>query len=270
MPTTSDSRLFKDLVELHPKAKKVLAEGDSWFAYPGKYAYLGRAPNIIAHLNKKDDLVIYDASSNSDEAIEMLSGKQKFSLLKRISHTEFDYILFSGGGNDIVGRYDFGFLLNTKTPEMTWRQCINDKRLKLRFTQIASTYEYLCELVLMYSKKKDVKIVAHTYDYPIPSPRGYKAFDIIPLREPWLYPYFYQKEIFDHQDQKNIITYILKKFHEALKRISRRYPSLVVVNTQRTLRENHWNDEIHPTSEGFKLISEKIYKAISSTSTKNA
>ena len=132
MPSTSDSRVFDQLVTENPKAKKVLAEGDSQLAYPRKYIVAGSAANIVDQLSKKRDLLIYSSASNGDEAVAMLSGDQKFSLLKRIQNNQFDFLLFSGGGNDIVGRYDFDFLIKKMVSGMTWRDCINNERLVIK------------------------------------------------------------------------------------------------------------------------------------------
>jgi hypothetical protein len=67
----------------YPNLIKILAVGDSWFAYPRKFFLFG------------------------DEIVDMASGNQKFSLLKALNHIPFNILLLSWGGNNIVGRYDF-------------------------------------------------------------------------------------------------------------------------------------------------------------------
>ena len=58
-----------------------------------------------------------------------------------------------------------------------------------------------------------------------------------------------------------IIKYLLTTFKNVLKELEEKYENTFkVVDTQGTITdENQWLNEIHPTSEGFKLISEKIY-----------
>lgn len=260
MPSTSDSQIFEELVVNNPAAKKILAEGDSWLAYPRKYVVVGSAANIVDQLGKRNNLVIYTTASNGDEAVAMLSGDQKFSLLKRLKYIEFDYLLFSGGGNDIVGRYDFGFLLNSRKDGGTWQDCINEERLAIKIQQLKGTYELLCQLVPEFSKNKNIKIVTHTYDHVIPSKEGFHLFDIIPLGKSWMYPFLKDKNIVDGDSQRQIVNYIMGKFRDMLLEVQNKYGSiLTVVDTQGTVAENEWRNEIHPTSAGFKKVADKIY-----------
>lgn len=260
MPATTDSRIYDQLVASHPSAKKVLAEGDSWFAYPREFILAGPAANIVDQLAKRKDLVIYSTSSNGDEVVTMLSGKEKFSLLKRLKYSKFDYLLFSGGGNDIVGRYDFDFLIRPWSQGATWQDCIDEERLAIKLEQLRGAYKSLCELVAEFSANKEIKIVTHTYDLAIPSEEGFELFDIVPMGKSWMYPYLKEKNILDANDRKEIVKYIMIQFKEMLLGIENKYGSILkVVNTQGTLTESEWRNEIHPTSAGFKKIADKIY-----------
>ena len=183
MPATTDSRTYDKLLSeyngTHPI--KILAEGDSWFAYPRSFFMFGKDANIIDHLADHSNLFIYNSSSNGDEAVAMASGAQKLSLLKRLAHNEFDYLFFSGGGNDIVGRYDFDFFLKKKEGDMLWLDCIKQERVAMKLDQIKRSYEIICEIVKEYSLNKNIKIVTHTYDYVTPKGTGFELFDIIPM-----------------------------------------------------------------------------------------
>lgn len=132
-------------------------------------------------LGDKKHLAIYSSSENGDEALAMMSGEQKLSMMKRIHHTQFDVILFSGGGNDLVGRYDFGFFLNRIT-NGDWRTCIDEKRLQRKLIQLSYCYEELIEMAQEFPKEKNIKIVTHTYDFAVPSKEGFALFDIFPCQ----------------------------------------------------------------------------------------
>ncbi len=84
MPYTSDSHEFDQLTVQYPKAKKILAEGDSWFSYPRRFFVFGAASNVVDHLGKGSKYVIYSTASNGDAALSMLSGEQKHAMMKRI------------------------------------------------------------------------------------------------------------------------------------------------------------------------------------------
>ncbi|WP_028857481.1 SGNH/GDSL hydrolase family protein [Psychrilyobacter atlanticus] len=243
------------------KALTILAEGDSWFDYPRNMFFLGPDANIIDHLYDKKDLIIYNMASNGDEAVEMLSGENKFKLIKALESYKFDILLFSGGGNDIVGGYDFNFILNEKKDSMKWKDCINLERLEIKIDQIKSSYKFLCEIAKDYP---NIKIVSHTYDLCPPSKTGFKPIKFLPTTfgDGWLKVYLTEKKIYNYDDQKNIIDYILKALREILIEIDKKYDNFTVVDTQGTLGDKHWRDELHPNSVGFELISQKIYKAL--------
>jgi hypothetical protein len=261
MPATSDSRAYQQLVDEHYSSSKlrVLAEGDSWFNYPRRYFIFGQDANVIDHLADRQNLLIYNTSSNGDEAVDMLSGDAKLSLLKRLSHNEFDLLLFSGGGNDIVGRYDFGFFITEQRPGMDWSDCILHHRVEMKLKQIENTYRVLCELTREYSKNPNIRIVTHTYDLVQPNATGFELFDIIPLGKSWVYPYLKSKKITDVGDQESIIGHLLTRFKERLLMVADDYDILTVVDTQGQLNSEQWRNEIHPTSEGFGIIADYIY-----------
>jgi len=262
MPFTKDSREFDLLIERNPDAIKILAEGDSWLAYPRKFFLFGKNSNIVHCLGDKDDIAIYSSSENGDEAVAMMSGEQKLSLMKRIKHTAYDVIVFSGGGNDLVGRYDFGFFLNPMK-NGDWKTVLDYDRLQKKLNQISYSYEELIERSLEFSSNKDVKIITHTYDYAIPSEEGFELFDIFPMSESWMYPYLMRLKIENPDDQKNIVKDMLIKFQETLLELQKKYSSnFYVVETQGTLKSDQWRNEIHPTPEGFEIISNMIYKKI--------
>lgn len=245
------------IAEAEPTDIKILAEGDSWFKYPKKHIF-SKPSNIIKHLSKKPDLLIFDTARNGDEISDMMSGKQKFDLLRRVKNLDIDQVLISGGGNDIVGRWDFGFLLNNKKDGMNWEACINKNRLGIKLNIIGSVYAELIERIL--DIKKDLKIITHTYDLAPPSNIGFELFDIFPFGDSWMLPHLKEKGITSPIQQKKIISYILGSFQETLIDIEGKYSSnFTVVKTQGTLNSNEWRNEIHPTPDGFKKIANKIY-----------
>lgn len=263
MPYTSDSHVFDRLVVANAGATRILAEGDSWFAYPRRYLAFGKPANIIHHLAKRDHLLIYATASNGDEAVTMMSGEQKLALMKRISNTHFDHLLFSGGGNDIVGRYDLDYLVKPYVPGMDRLAAVHQDRLQNKLLQLRAVYEELIHRVAQFSHNPHTRIVTHTYDYPIPSKRGYALFDLFPIGESWMYPVFKSLGYRDVALMATVVRYLLEQFRGMLQALAVEYAGrLVVVDTQGTLSKQHWRNEIHPNSAGFKLIAEKILAAL--------
>ena len=256
---TSDTRMFQEYNRENPGRIRILAEGDSWFAYPRQFFFAGADSNITDHLADRDDLSILNTSSNGDELAQMISGDQKFKLLKNIRHMDLDLLLFSGGGNDILGKYDFGFLLNEKKAGHSWRDCLREETISLKMDQIKLAYR---ELILRVTDiRPELKILSHTYDFALPSDTGYKVFDLFPMTKSWLKPYLDQKKISLFEDQRQIIREILIRFKLVLKDLVKEFPeNFYVVDTQGLLKREHWRNEIHPTPEGFRIIADTLYE----------
>lgn len=238
---------------------KLLAEGDSWFAYPPQGLFSG-PPNIISWLKRDEQLQIESSSSNGDEALSMLTGKQKFSLLERLHNERYDGILFSGGGNDLVGRYDFDFFLRDKRETgLGGVQLINEPRFQRRLTNVTNAYQDLIDLTADFGVNRGLPIITHTYDLVLPSDEGTDAYWFFnDVAGPWLKPYLDARNITDRDEQVVIIESMFKRFGDALVALGKKNPRLHVVETQGTLQAHHWRDEIHASSEGFKLIAEKL------------
>ncbi len=263
MPYTTDSRGYESLVRNYPGGTRILAEGDSWFAYPRRFIAFGPAANVIQILGERRYYLIYSTASIGDEAATMLTGEQKFGFTKRLATSEFDIVLFSGGGNDIVGRYDFDFFLKPRDSAAHWQDCIDLVRLNNKLDLIESVYIELMERVEYYSLNPEVKVVSHNYDFCLPSPEGYELFDLFPIGESWLYPYLNEKKFFDLEEQKAVIRFMLSRFAERLEAVRRRYESVLhIAPTQGTLSESQWRNEIHPTPAGFRKISSVIHRTI--------
>ncbi|MBT5110038.1 MAG: peptidase C14, partial [Rhodospirillaceae bacterium] len=186
---------------------------------------------------------------------------------------EFDYLLFSGGGNDVVGRYDFDFFIRNKEDGFDWEDCIRKDRVGLKIDQIDSAYRTLCELTTEYSSNPNITIITHTYERLTPIDEGFALFDLIPLGKAWLHPFMVKKNIADPDDQRRIVGFILNEFKNALFGVANDYGVGRVYETERdtnralfnvvdtwdTVLAGEWRNEIHPTSDGFEKVAQKIY-----------
>jgi len=263
MPYTTDSRGYTSLTSNYPDGIRILAEGDSWFAYPRRFIAFGQSANVVQVLGERRYYLIYSTAGIGDEAATMLTGEQKFGFTKRLATNEFDIVLFSGGGNDIVGMYDFDFFLKPRGSAARWQDCIDLDRLDNKLDLIESVYIELMERIAYYSLNPDVRVVSHNYDFCLPSAEGYELFDLFPIGESWMYPYLIEKSFFDSEEQKAVIRFMLSRFAERLEKVRRQYEStLFIAPTQGSLSENQWRNEIHPTPAGFRKISRVIHRTI--------
>ena len=247
----------------------ILAEGDSWFAYPRRQLIFGAAGNVISCLREAHkDLEFDDISSNGDEAVAMVAGEAKMDFVTRIARNHYNLILFSGGGNDLVGQYDFDFFLRRRSEVTDPLDCLIEVRVARRLGKVASSYADLVDLVSEYSRNRGVKIVSHTYDWAIPSAAGatfWNGLIKVDQGRSWMHPYLTGKGVTDPDEQFAIVKRLLSRFADGIKTLAAKSGGkFVVVDTQGTLPErdrNWWVNEIHPSPEGFAKIAAKIYQA---------
>jgi hypothetical protein len=254
-----------------PDRVGIIAEGDSWFAYPRKWIAFGADINIVHHIAENikntDTANLLQLASNGDEAVDMMSGKQKKRLYKILKKNRafIRLVLFSGGGNDIVGKNDMLPLLNHYQAGMSATQCIDQLRFSQKLEAIMLAYRNLVDLCA--DVVPDAKIVTHTYDIPQPQNRGGEFFWGRLKTKPWIYPYLVRREI-PTELHYPIIEEMLGAFGSRLKALADEpicSGRILVVDTQGTLRPGHasdWLNEIHPTEAGFKRVTKDIYKVM--------
>jgi len=262
---------FAYICKKQPDRIGIVAEGDSWFAYPYKWVLLGADINIVHHLSKQisgtDKVNLLRLASNGDEAVNMTSGKQ-FAMLYKIlkkNQDAIDILLFSGGGNDIVGKTNLPPLLNQYQEGFTYKDCINTTRFEQKLDSVILAYRRLLDLC--EDTIPNAKIVTHTYDIARPWNRGAEFFWGTIKTRPWIYPYLIDKGI-PKKLHLPIVEYMLNSFSKRITKLAKEKSTkkrLIVVDTQGTLKPGSkldWLNEIHPTSRGFNKVYKKIYKAM--------
>jgi hypothetical protein len=245
----------------------IVTEGDSWFAYPRKNILFGPNANIIDHIcsatSNSGKANVLRLASNGDEASNMISGSQKHELAEILDEngSNIDLLLFSAGGNDVVGKWDMERMLNTYQEGFSAQDCIRPDRLKRKLKRITLAYQELIELRNEYSP--NTVIITHTYDRVKPAKDGASFVWGLVKTKPWIYPFLVAKGI--PQDlHLDVADILLGSLGSELIALSERPAGagFKVVNTRGTLRPGNkadWINEIHPTSNGFKRIARKIY-----------
>lgn len=250
----------------------MVAEGDSWFSYPRRYLVFGPHRNILDYVaysiagSGRANLLRLAASG--DEAVSMLAGPQKFKLanILKKSDDNVQLILFSGGGNDIVGKWDMERLLLPYKAGMRAKDCIAQQRLQRKLSRVTLAYRELLELRDDYAPS--AKIVTHNYDINQPADRGAKFLAGLIARGPWIYPYLVAKNI-PGRLHLPIVKIFLQQLAVRLRELEtdNQARDFHLVDTQGTLRPGHgsdWADEIHPSAHGFARIARLYYARLRS------
>ncbi len=257
-PPTSGTPItrYRDAKKSRPEAVGMLIEGDSWFAYPVPLST--NIPTELKSLNG-DKIVQLDKSKNGNDAREMICGDPYDELYDIIAGEKlaFDCILFSGGGNDIVGA-NLPVLLNPYKQGYTWEDCLNMIRFRRRLQEIESVYLDLADL--RDDCQPSAYIFTQGYDYAIPTGEGVRIFGI-EVAGKWIKARMDALGI-PADFQGTVIDHMLVEFDNLLIRLEQTIPRCVHVRTQGTLLDSDWANELHPTTEGFKKIAAKYQEAM--------
>lgn len=255
-PGDFESR-YRDQLKTNPGSIGIIAEGDSWFAFP----HVLRT-NLFLEIESWTDTTAatWSLARNGDTVAEMMYGQQYEKLRRLFSDATLpmDAFLFSGGGNDLVAENLPNFL-NVYQDGMPWMDCINMPFLDRRFQEVMDAYSRLADLRDAY--RRHTYIFTHAYDFAVPSGKGVRILMFV--KGGWLKKQFLKKGIKKEEDQQQIITYMLTRFGKLMERFESERNAIVYVRTQGTLnKDTDWEDELHPTINGFKKIAYQIKKAL--------
>lgn len=252
-----DRRLERDFarcIRAHRSWSVVISEGDSWFSYPF-------ARNVVDWLDDPQDTGVpakqtkwslLRLEGSGDEILAMLSGGQRADLRDRLDRYDVQVLLFSGGGNDIVGP-DLLPLLVPFVNGMTAADCLVRPRLDRRLRQIRDAY---CELLdLVADSGKPTVVVSHGYDYPKPSRVGVKLLGGAIKLGPWLLPYLEERGIRDKALQAGIVKILIDEFDAMLQSLAG--PSFVPLDV-RGLVGDDWVNEIHANRRGSRRVAARF------------
>lgn len=250
-----------------PAVGYLIAEGDSWFDYPGDdilsilsddYGYDVRS---VAHAGDRVEAMAYEGGQ-LDRFLRTLES------LLRDGHVP-TAILLSGGGNDIAGD-EFALLLDhaqSPTPGLNEAivRGVIDQRLLASYARIVTRLTEACRAYI----GRPVPIVVHGYDYPVPDGRG---FGILsgwgPFPGPWLEPGFAAKGYPEMSDRLPIMRTLIDRFNAMLATLAAQpeHSHVRYVNLRETLQQapykRWWANELHPTRRGFTLIARAFAERI--------
>ena len=228
---------------------RILAEGDSWFDYPP-------GVDVIGALKKLIKLPIANMAHHGDEVRQMLALKQRKELEQRMAKgapdgKPWDALLFSGGGNDMVGD-ELCIWIKTYSGTMNADQLVDTKPFGAVLGIIEAGYRDL--IALRDRLSPGTKIFVNQYDFALPSGKGVCNVG------PWLKPSL-DFRVIPPDMQGDVVKVILTKFATLLASIATSTSNFFPVPTQGTLpgsTNEWWANEIHPTDKGFKLIAEQF------------
>lgn len=239
---------------------RILAEGDSWFDFPfGGRPF--RGGDVIERLQDIIPFPILNLAVRGDEVRSILGVAQRRRLKELLedSGRDFNVMLFSGGGNDIVGDSFRLWLRDRAVSNGDPARALNDAAIGCILQVVRTAYEDLLDLrdqIVARTPGRAITVFVHGYDWAIPTGDGVCGFG------PWLKPSLEDRGWREESETRAIVREALTRFADLLDDISRQYSDVVVVRTQGTLGSTEWNDELHPNRSGFPKIAAKFREAM--------
>jgi hypothetical protein len=244
----------------------LIAEGDSWFDYPG---------NDVLRLLEDEHLFDVESVARAGDRIEDMahSGGQFEAFARRLEKLLRDdkvprAVLLSGGGNDIAGE-DFAVLLNHRTSSLPALnedivRGLIDVRLRAAYSSMLAGITAIARAYL----GRPLPIVTHGYGYAVPDGRGFLGgFWFLP--GPWLEPGFRKKGHQDLASNRQVVALLIDRFNAMLKSLTAlpEYSHVHYVDLRRLLTsgssyKRDWANELHPTAEGFTRVTNQFAELI--------
>lgn len=239
---------------------RILAEGDSWFDFPLRGDPF-RSGDVISRLKDLIPYPILNLAVRGDEARSMLGVEQRRRLREQLMNPkrDFNVLLFSGGGNDIVGDPFRLWIRDRDICAGDPTRAINDAAFGNILGVVRTAYEDLLALrdeAVARTPGRHIGIFLHGYDWAIPT--GRKVCGI----GPWLKPSLNDRGWTDRDEGAAIVKETLSRFDDLLRDLASRHADVVMVPTQGTLGEGDWGDELHPSRQGFIKIAKRFYEVL--------
>jgi lysophospholipase L1-like esterase len=257
--------------KLKPDAIKIVAEGDSWFDFKPSWLQNPLKGDLLGQLNRMPEFNIYRVGKAGDTIENMIYGtdydreyspepSQLERTLEAITRHQPRALLFSGGGNDIVGDELAGYLNHASSSA----GAANLLRLEhVRFVFRTYIAQALRELIRQIRETRPgTPIFLHGYDYAIPTGKG--VIRIPPgwtFVGPWLRPAFAAKRI-SLELATGIVRQLTNEFNEMQIELADSLPDVHHIDLRGTLTADDWSDELHPTPTGFGKVAERFKSAI--------
>lgn len=251
------------------KPLNLLADGDSWFDYPIDGDIPGIKTDVIAQLEKQLQNTYILNLAHAGDATTTIMGASKYRRLSKLlvdeEHGGFDAILFSAGGDDLVGDQFRLWLNDAAKVGNDPAQAINTAALNDILGVGETGYR---DLAALRNQKgaASVPIITHGYDFATPDGSG------VCMLGPWLLPSLqsrgWMRDPFNPADLPTgqaIVKQMLQRFDLLMQMLENDpYLNLIYVRTQGTLSPGlaQWANELHPTPDGFSAIAAKFAVAL--------
>jgi hypothetical protein len=210
--------------------------------------------NIVDLIDDQQRFALKRLEFSGDTLANMVGRGNKWagvdSLRMVVDHERPRFVLFSGGGNDIVGDFAGTVRNYDATNDAAWH--LDTPVWSARKQDLSDGYLHLVDTLSPLSP-----VFAHGYDYLIPSNKPVK-YDGFNVTGPWVWPAM-QKAGIPAAMQIEIGRLLIDWFNDMLAALADQSPGeFAHIDLRGTLAPTQWQNEIHPTAEGFRAIAARF------------
>lgn len=247
----------------YPKRKVILSEGDSWFQFPLLI------DDVIDHLSQTHLVRSLDAAGDTLDNMlirepEFLRTLVSLDAELRPQGRKVEALLLSAAGNDVIGEDAsgrpvlFGLLREYRAGKSAaWH--VEPKALRRTLDFIEAGYRKAIGEVRAIQEFRRLPIFIHGYDYAIPGGfPGDPRNPIYAAQNKWLGGPLTARKIQDLTLQREIVRHLIDQLYERMHAIAGDavQSHVHVVDCRGAVGHlTRWNDEIHPTSDGYATVA---------------
>ncbi|MDX1407892.1 MAG: SGNH/GDSL hydrolase family protein, partial [Saprospiraceae bacterium] len=225
-------------------APMIVAEGDSWFLFP--------KPGVRDTLDYlMDAYCLLSLAAAGDEVIHYI---QQGELLEEVRTHRPDFVLISGGGNDILGAGVQKFLRKDVQHGSIATDFVDETVFNQQMDQLVEGYQMFFDEIK--ALQSDVVIFIHGYDYIRSNPPENV------IRNGWVAKHMIAAGIKDPAHRGMIIRYIVDAFNALMDKLAQDNDHVRYVDHRNTVENYEWMDEIHPNNTGYRKVANNFMQAI--------
>ncbi len=260
-------------VDFSPYTHRLLAEGDSWFAW--SQFSLAPSSNILEQLEFGEPAVIINLAYSGDVIRDISDTRRNMAFYFELQALRYHAILLSGGGNDLIDalRPKKGgpaiIVPRSGSAPDTAESYVNTAALKALTDNVLAGYRRIIAQRDASDSNAGTPIVLHTYDYP--TPRNAKATLLgHPAIGPWLLTALKSAAV-PVVHYTAVTDLVFNAQAQALLKLHNPAHSVHVVDTRGTIARaapdttalsGDWINEIHPDAHGYALLARKVAQTL--------
>lgn len=237
---------------------KIVSEGDSWFHFP-LMPILTDVINNLVYFPDGSPYAVYSVGNPGDDLVDYvkrINGELTGEIIKALNKENPQFLLISGGGNDIL-RSDSGGMENIIKPvdttqlDRTADEYLNDHYKTALLPNMMSVYKDIFDFVK--DNHPQCHVLTHSYGYLQPQGDDY-------IQEPLEKIGFTEANFGSEKKLKmqQVTKSMIDAFHDALFALTENYSNVHLVDCRSVLTSTDWFDEGHPSSQGCGKISDKF------------